>query len=193
MKGWGWILGLGVLTIALGVFALGNAVAASIAVTVFTGICFLLGGGLQLVMGFSIESVGGKILSILLGLLMIALGWSFLAHPLQGVLSLTFLIVILLASGGVLRLIYAWRMRDSGFFWSMLISGAVSILLAMFILSTFNLSGVEAGDEGLTAEAFKPVLSVLGLILGIELIFNGIGMVVISLFLRSVETTEDKE
>ena len=63
----------------------------------------------------------------------------------------------------------------------------------MFILSTFNLSGVDAGDEGLTAEAFKPVLSVLGLILGIELIFNGIGMVVISLYLRSVETTEDKE
>ena len=184
MKGWGWVLGLGLVTLALGIFALGNAVAASMAVTIVTGICFLVGGGAQIIGGFSVQEVGGKLLAIVLGLLMALVGWSFLAHPLQGVLSLTLLVVIMFGAGGIMRIIYSWRMKDSPFFWPMLLSGAASILLAAYILSTFNLSGIEAGDEGLHADAFKPVLSVLGILLGIELCFSGIGTIIFSLFLR---------
>ena len=43
-----WFL-LGLLSIAFGVFALGNAIAASVAVTVVTGVLLLIAGALQVV------------------------------------------------------------------------------------------------------------------------------------------------
>lgn len=187
MKGAGWLVIGGLLTLAMGVFALGNAVAASIAVTVITGVTFLIGGSAQIIGGFMVEGVGAKIVSILLGLIIAFLGLSFIQHPLAGTVSLTMLVLILFMSTGILRLFYAWTMRDTQYFWPMLISGAASVFLAIYVASTFNLTGAGSGEADLTAEAFKPVLSVLGILVGIELTFNGFGMIAMGLFLRSDE------
>jgi len=172
MKDWVKFLALGILSMAFGVFVLGAPVVASFAVTTVTGVMLLVIGGLQVVGGFSGEGLFQKAFAILLGVVMVFLGWSFLANPLQGTISLALMVMILLAASGVLRLIFSWRMRATQFFWPMLISGAASVLLAGYIWANFATASV----------------SILGIMLGIELLFNGFGLVLLALFVRSVPT-----
>ncbi len=177
MKQWvKWLL-LGILSVVFGVFVLGNAVAASIAVTTVTGIMFAVSGGFQIFAGFGAEGFGSKLMSIGLGILMLFLGGSFVFNPLEGTISLALLVTILLAAGGVLRIITAYRMKDTAFFWPMLISGAASVLLAAYILANFAAASVQ----------------LLGILLGIELLINGAGLIVMAFFLRTaVNFVKDK-
>lgn len=169
MKQWmKWVL-LGLVSLICGVIVLGNTVLASIAVTSLTGALFLIAGGAQIVGGWSAESFGGKAFAIGMGALAAFLGLSFLFHPLQGAISLALLITILLALGGAARIAFAWTMKNTQFFWPMLISGALSILLAAYILANFAAASMQ----------------LLGVLLGVELLFNGLGFVVLGFFLRS--------
>lgn len=169
MKPWlKWVL-LGVLSIAFALFVLGNAVAASIAVTALTGALFLVAGAVQIAAGFGAESASSKVFTIAMGALAAFLGVSFMFNPLQGAISLSLLITILLAAGGIARIIFARRMKDTQFFWPMLISGALSILLAAYILMNFSTASVQ----------------LLGILLGVEFLFNGVSFIVLGFFLKS--------
>ncbi|WP_099827735.1 HdeD family acid-resistance protein [Oceaniglobus indicus] len=172
MKDWlKWLI-LGVLSIVFGLFALGNAVAASLAVTTVTGILFLVAGGFQVAAGWVQEGAGHKTLSIVLGLLMILIGLSFVINPLEGTISLAMLVTILIAASGITRLIFAFRMKQTRYFWPMLISGAVSALLAGYIVANFGVASI----------------SLLGILLGIELLFNGIGLTILAFFMKTNTT-----
>lgn len=161
---------LGAVTVLFGVIILGNAAMASLAVVTLTGGVLLVGGGFQIVGGFSVDSPGGKLFAWLMGALMLFLGWSFLANPLEGVISLSMLILILLAAGGIMRLIFAWRLRETMFFWPMLLSGALSVVLAFYILSS--------------PEA---TMLLLGILLGVEMLFSGLGLIFFGMSLRRTE------
>ncbi|SFU15086.1 HdeD family acid-resistance protein [Sedimentitalea nanhaiensis] len=169
MKTWVKWLILGILSIAFGLFVLANPVAASIAVTTLAGIMFAVSGGIQLVAGFGEESTGAKLMGIALGVLMLFLGVSLMFHPLQGVISLTLLVAILFLASGIARVITSFQMRDTLFFWPMLLSGALSVLLGGYILANFA--------------TVAP--SLLGILLGIELLFNGAGLMALAFFLRT--------
>ncbi len=171
MKDWLKFVILGGVSVLFGVLALGAPVVASLSVTTLTGILFLLIGALQLVGGASgDEGWGTKAFNILMGALMVFLGWSFVAHPLEGTISLAMLVVLLLGTSGVIRLIYGYRMKQTRFFWPMLITGVLSLLLAGYILANFATASV----------------AILGILLGVELLFNGFGLIVMGLFLRSL-------
>ncbi|WP_226781998.1 DUF308 domain-containing protein [Oceaniglobus trochenteri] len=164
-----WLL-LGVVSVGFGVFALGNTVVASLAVTTLTGALFLLSGGFQIVgsiMGH--EGTGSKIVNIAIGALMAFLGLSFLINPLEGIISLAMLVLLLLLATGVLRIVLSWRMRNTRFFWPMLISGALSVLLGGYIWANFAAVGPQ----------------LLGILLGIELLLNGLGLIALSFFVRA--------
>lgn len=172
MKEWvKWLL-LGLLSIVFGVFVLGAPVVASIAVTVITGVLLLISGGVQTVAGFTAEGTGNKVITVLMGLLMLFLGWSFLAHPLQGTISLAMLVLILFLVSGILRIAFSFQMRGTTYFWPTLISGVLTLILAGIIWSY-----AAAEPAWLT--------QLIGILLGIELIFNGVGLVFLSLFLRN--------
>ncbi|WP_164660527.1 HdeD family acid-resistance protein [Tropicibacter sp. Alg240-R139] len=174
MSDWLKLLLLGLLSIVFGVFILGAPVVASIAVTAITGVLLLISGGLQLVGGFTVEGMGNKILSILMGAIMLFLGWSFLAHPLQGTISLAMLILILFMAGGIARVILSFQMRGTAYFWPTIISGVLSIVLAGIIW---------------TNAAAEPawLLNLVGILLGIEMLFNGFGLLFAALFMRGAE------
>ncbi|WP_146348318.1 HdeD family acid-resistance protein [Phaeobacter marinintestinus] len=172
MKEWvKWLL-LGLLSIVFGVFVLGAPVVASIAVTVTAGVLLLISGAVQAVAGFTAEGTGNKILTILMGLLMLFLGWSFLAHPLQGTISLSMLVLILFLANGILRIVFSFQMRGTQYFWPTLLSGVLTLVLAGIIWN------YAAADPAW-------LLQLLGILLGIELIFNGVGLVFLALFLRN--------
>jgi uncharacterized membrane protein HdeD (DUF308 family) len=162
-----WLI-LGAVSVMFGVLALGNAIAASIAVTLVTGLFLLTAGAVQVFV--SLGEVGGRrIWSLVLGVVTVLLGVSFLSNPLEGTVSLALVVTGLLAISGVIRLVLAWSMRATRFFWPMLLSGALSVLLAGYIVANF------AGAS----------LSLLGLLLGVELLFYGAGLIVLGLFVKS--------
>lgn len=161
-----WVL-LGVLSILFGIFALNHAVLTSLSVTLVVGGLLLLSGAVQIVAGVREARTASKILTILLGAMLVLLGLSFLIDPLSGTISLALLTTIFIAAGGLLRLYYAFRLRGTSFFWLMMVPGVLSLLLAIYILA-------------------NPAITValLGVLLGVELIFNGLGLVVLGLYRR---------
>lgn len=169
MKPWlKWLL-LGILSLAFGVFVLANPVAASIAVTLVAGVLFLISGSFQTVVGFYEQGTGPKLMGIGMGVLLLLLGLSLVFRPLEGVLSLSLLVTILFAANGLVRLVLAFRMKQTQFFWPMLISGALSVLLAGYIAANF----------------FEIAPGLLGILLGIEMLFNGAALVVLAFYLRT--------
>jgi len=170
MKQWVIWLALGILSIVFGVVVLGNTVVASMAVTTITGAMLLLSGIFQILGGLTSEGMGRKVLSLAMGALMAFLGLSFLFNPLEGAISLALLIMILLMASGIVRIVFSMQMRGTPFFMPMLVSGALSVLLAAYIWMNFDTASV----------------SILGILLGIELLFNGAGLILLALFIRTV-------
>jgi uncharacterized membrane protein HdeD (DUF308 family) len=163
-----WLI-VGIVSLAFGLFILANPVAASIAVTTLAGILFAIAGVVQILAGLSEEGLGSKILGLGIGILMLLLGGSLMFNPLEGIISLAALVAILFAVSGLGRVFTSRHMRGTQIFWPMLLSGAFSILLAIYIFMNF----------------FEVAPSLLGVLLGVELIFNGAGLIAFSMFLRS--------
>jgi uncharacterized membrane protein HdeD (DUF308 family) len=171
MKLWVKWLVLGIASLVFGLFVLGNPVAASLAVTLLAGIVFMMMGVAQIIAGFGADERLQKLLGIGLGVLMVLLGISLTFQPLQGILSLATLATILIGANGITRLIASFQMRETPMFWPMLISGALSVLLAGYIVANF--AGIAP--------------QLLGILLGIELLFNGAGLIALSFFLRTAK------
>ncbi|SDJ00934.1 HdeD family acid-resistance protein [Aliiruegeria lutimaris] len=151
-----WFL-MALIAIAGGVFALANPIAASVAATVIAGWMFLLIGIVQVVAGFRAEGTGAKIWNILLGLLAVVLGIMILGEPLKSMVALTTVVAAMFVATGISKIILSFSLQDRGFFWMVLISGIASLVLGLMIFANFPASAVSS----------------LGILLGINLIFDG--------------------
>lgn len=157
-----WII-MGVISIIAGIFALANPLAATLTAEQLAGWAFLIIGIIDLIAAFR-DTSSGKIWAILLGVAFILLGISLLANPLAGVISLTLAVATLLLVAGVFKVIWSFQLRGTGAFWLVLLSGLLSLLLAIMIFGNFPASA----------------LSILGILLAIELISSGASMIALS-------------
>jgi uncharacterized membrane protein HdeD (DUF308 family) len=160
---------LGVLTMALGTVVLFNAVIASAAIVSVTGIFLLLGGALQIALGFWAEGLRNRILTWCLGALTAFLGWSFMANPLAGMISLSTFLLILLAASGIVQILFAFRVRGTRFFWFLLLAGSVSVVLAIILLSSPDAT-----------------LALLGILLGVQMLSVGATLASMGMFLKEI-------
>jgi uncharacterized membrane protein HdeD (DUF308 family) len=106
-----WFIILGVLLIILGVAAIAFPLMTTIAVKIFLGWLFLIGGIVQIIHAFSTRQWSEFFFELLIGVLyLIAGGWlAFFA--LTGILTLTVLLAGLFIALGVLEAGMAFRMR----------------------------------------------------------------------------------
>ena len=158
-----WII-LGVISILAGVLALANPMAATLAAEQIAGWGFLIVGVLQIFLAFRAEGWGARIWAILVAIAFILLGIALLGNPLEGIVTLTVLAGILFMATGIFRVIMSISLRDTGAFWLVLLSGLLAILLAVMIFGNFPAS----------------VVTLLGVLLAIELISNGVSMIALS-------------
>lgn len=159
---------VGVLSILSGLYALFNPFPASVAAAILAGWAFLFLGAIKIVAGFRSGETGTRIWSVVIGILAVFVGIEILADPLGSLVSLTLMVAILLIASGLAKLIFTWSLRGNQMFWPMLISGAASLILGLIILRHFP-----------TATG-----SVLGLLLGVELLSNGIAAISMSWLTR---------
>jgi uncharacterized membrane protein HdeD (DUF308 family) len=165
---WGWYLVLGIGLLLFGLFALGNvALATVVSVRVF-GVLLLLGGIALIALAFRGGGWGHVLALVLLGLLFLYAGWSLLRSPVIGALSLTLTLAIFFVIVGLIRGVAAVVERPRGWGWS-LVSGVLTVLLGALLWAQWPVSGLYA----------------IGLLIGIELIFDGAAWIATALLART--------
>ncbi|WP_374633772.1 HdeD family acid-resistance protein [Paracoccus sp. (in: a-proteobacteria)] len=169
MKNWFLWMIAGLISLLGGFFALANPLAATLTAELLAGWMFVAVGVMTMVSAFGDQGWGGRILSLLIGLVILALGIDLIANPLAGVVSLTLVIGIGLVVMGVLRILLAAGSEFAGLRLVLCMSGAISLLLGAMILSNFPQSAAL----------------VLGVYLAVELISNGVSLIVLSLTRKS--------
>ena len=148
----------GALSVLAGLYALFNPFPATLVATVLAGWAFLLYAVLQVVAAFQAEGWGGRIWSILIGILAFIVGIEVLVNPLESVVTLTLMVAILFVASGVAKSIVSFQLKGGPLFWPVLISGVASLVLGLLILRHFPESSTW----------------LLGFLLGVELLSNGI-------------------
>lgn len=168
-----WILWLfiGAIAVIGGIFALLNPLVATLAAEQLAGWLFLVVGILQVIAGFREEGWGAKLWVLLLGVLAIVLGVALLGNPLAGILALTTVAAVLFLAGGLTKIVLAFSLEDRSYFWPILLSGAVSVILAIMIFANFPQSAAV----------------LLGVLLGVDLISNGVAVIAMALALRKMK------
>lgn len=167
---WVWMALLALVSIIGGILALWNPLAATLTVTLLAGWVFLFLGVVQIVQSFGVSDWTGFIWALLLGIATAAVGIVLLFDPLAGMVSLTILVAVIFFVSGIAKAMFAFSLRPvSGWGW-VLASAVVSILLGVMIVANFPWSAV----------------SVLGILLGVELLSTGVLYLFAALGLRKL-------
>jgi uncharacterized membrane protein HdeD (DUF308 family) len=165
---WGWIVALGVVFMIAGVVALGSVVAATASAVMIIGIMMIMGGVAEFIAAFGVKEWGKFLLWMLLGALYVVAGVIAIAHPIHTATILTLMLGIALVVGGLLRLFLAFQMKEGSSWGWVALSGVITLLLGGMIIAQWPASGIF----------------VLGIFLGIDLIFIGSGWITMGLALR---------
>jgi uncharacterized membrane protein HdeD (DUF308 family) len=154
----------GILFVILGMLAIAIPVIFTFGVELLFGAFLIVGGIFQEYRAYNLWKKPGFYMSLLTGILSLILGVVFIANPLNGVLTLTIMLMLYFFISGLFKIIMAFEMRSmAGWGW-ILTSGIIGIIMGAIIYS---------GWPG-------TALWVIGLLLGIDMLFFGISMLTLS-------------
>ncbi len=169
-KQWKSFLGWGIALVLLGLLAISYSTFATLASIITLGIVLLFAGILVIMDAFHFWKGKGSsfFLQLLMGLLYLLVGLSFILSPMLGSLSLTFLMGTLFVILGIYRIFGSFSFGLPGKGW-ILCSGIITLLLGILILTGWPSTG----------------LYIIGLFLGIDLLFLGMNYIMIALALKN--------
>ena len=163
-SGSGWSKALGILMVICGILAIALPLASSIGVVLVVGWLILLAGVWHLIFVFHSHSFGGVLWQLLLAIVYGFAGIYMLMHPLLGLVTLTFVIAIFLfIEAGIETALYFTIRRKTNAGW-VLFDAIITLILAIMIWSQWPSSSAW----------------VLGMLVGISLIFSGISRLSLS-------------
>jgi uncharacterized membrane protein HdeD (DUF308 family) len=172
---WWWAVVLGVGLFFFGGIAVGSAPFASVVTAVFFGVLLLMGGVGQLISAFWAGKWSGFLLQLLIGIFYIVVGIVIVDAPVETAVALTLLIAAFLIVVGIFRIVASVVVQFPGWGWQLL-NGLVTLLLGVLILKGWPASG----------------LVVIGLFIGIEMMFNGLGWAMLGLEIRRLPEEVDE-
>jgi uncharacterized membrane protein HdeD (DUF308 family) len=166
-KNRGWFLALGILLISLGTLAIiYDFMATLISVFVFGWILIFM-GAFEVIQAFWQAKWGGLFLNLAQGILAVVVGFHLVTSPVASALVLTLLLAVYFMVTGIFRIVASLTMRFPNWGW-VFFSGMVSFILGVLTKQQWPLSG----------------LWIIGLFIGIDLIFSGWSYVMLSLAAR---------
>jgi uncharacterized membrane protein HdeD (DUF308 family) len=166
---WGWFVGLGIVMLIVGVIALGNLLAATVASVFLVGIMMLIAGGFEIAHAFGVKTWGGFFWWLLSGLLYAIGGLIAFNNPLLASAVLTLLLAASLVASGVVRAWIGykhWSAKGSGW----IITAAIITALCGLVIAI----GWPTNS-----------LWVLGMFLAIDMIFQGWTAIALGFALKS--------
>jgi uncharacterized membrane protein HdeD (DUF308 family) len=169
-KHWGLYLAEGIILVILGGAAIIIPPIATFAVEILLGWIFLICGIAGLITTFWMRQAPGFWWSLISAIIAIAAGIVLLVWPLNGILSLTLVLIVFFIVEGVASIMFALEHKRelSGRWGWMLVNGITDLILAAIIL---------AGLPGTVAWA-------LGLLVGIDMVFGGMALIAMALHAR---------
>jgi uncharacterized membrane protein HdeD (DUF308 family) len=169
---WIWLVVLGIALIVLGTILLGSPVIATMATVTTLGVLILLGGVMEVIGAFWCQEWSGFFLALLSGVLGIVVGLMLLGNPIQGGITLTVLLATFLFVGGIFKAVAAIAHRFEGWGW-LLLSGVIDVVLGVLIWRELPTSG----------------LTIIGVLVGISLIFRGVSWLMVGFSLKRIPAT----
>jgi uncharacterized membrane protein HdeD (DUF308 family) len=171
---WWLFLAFGLVLVLIGILAVSSAFVATLVSVVFFGVLLLIAGGTEVIYALTLivgrqPGIGIHLLSAALYLLV---GVFMLEDPVRAATVITLLLVASFLVGGVLRIVTAVAERFPAWPWAVL-TGVVDLVLGVMIASGWPESS----------------LWVVGLFVGIDLIFHGLSWVVLALTVRTLTTS----
>jgi len=166
----GYLIGLGILFIVLGMIGIAGQVFFSFVTINVLGAFLIVGGGLQLAHAF--KSTGWKSVGIqvVLAILYIVAGLFTWAFPIPALEAITLWLAAIFFITGFLRLISAFQHRHfSEWIW-LVLSSAISILMGVLIMNSYPASS----------------LWLPGLLIAIELLLQGWSLLFMGFAARSL-------
>ena len=169
---WWCFLLLGIALVVLGSVCIVEPLVPSLASVVFLGFLLMAAGITQIVSAVWAGKWSGMLFHMLIGVLYAVVGYMIVDVPVVNMVLITKFIAIFLIISGAFRIVSALAVRFQDWGWALL-NGGVTLLLGIII----NRQLPEAA------------LWVIGLFIGIEMIFNGWAWVMLALGLRAVAKT----
>ena len=166
---WGWFLGFGIVLMVLGIVAVVRSTTATIASMVFFGWLIVFSSVIQFVEAFMVGRWEGFFLHLLIAILFGIVGLLMVVRPVMSAEALTFLMSVFFLLGGLYQLVAAVWTHLPGWGWHAL-NGIIAAVMGVLILAQWPVSG----------------LWVIGLFVGIDLIFYGWAWVALALDLRKM-------
>jgi uncharacterized membrane protein HdeD (DUF308 family) len=162
-----FLVAMGVALILLGAVTIGSSLISGLATVQMFGILLLVGAIFQVVTALWGRCWKGFFLHLLAGALYLIAGVFMIEDPLEAALGLTLLVAASLLVAGSLRILLSAIERFDGWGW-VLLNGVIALLLGTALWRQWPLSG----------------LWVIGLCVGVEMIFSGLSWVMLGLAVR---------
>ena len=166
---WAAITAFGVLLVVLGFAALFFSLIATIVTVTLNGVLFLIAGAAEVGIGMHSRTWGRFFLWVIGGLLYIAIGLLCIVNPILASVALTLVLGAALIAAGLVRAFLAFQLPADQPRALVFLAAAVTILLGLIIVSHWPLDSVY----------------VLGTLLGVDLLFHGVGWVSFGMGLHS--------
>ncbi len=166
---WAAITAFGVLLVVLGIAALVFSLTFTIVTVALNGVLFLIAGGAEIGIGMHSRGWGRFFLWVVGGLLYIAAGILCIVNPILGSVALTLLLGAGLIAAGMVRAFLATQLPADQPRALVFLAAGVTILLGLIIVTHWPLDSVY----------------VLGTLLGVDLLFHGVGWVSFGMGLHS--------
>ncbi len=164
----GWFIALGVVMLILGIAAIVEPLMATVAVARVFSWIFLIAGIIRIIYAVQSRSDRGFWLKLLIGILYVTTGILLLSNVFGAALTLTVAFGAVILGQGILEVIAAFKARpDPNWVWT-LVSGLLAIVLGILIFYQWPFSAAW----------------LLGVFVGVNLMFTGICMIVVPLLLR---------
>ncbi len=168
---WKLFLAEGIVMMVLGLLAIAVPEVASLAITIFIGWLFFIGGIFRTISVVQHRSMPGFGWALATALLAIVLGLVLLLRPIAGVLTLTIALIAFFILEGISAILLAIEHRRHLPSWGwVLFSGLVDLLLAFLIWDGWPSSADWA----------------IGLLVGINMVFLGLSLIMTALAARAM-------
>jgi uncharacterized membrane protein HdeD (DUF308 family) len=166
---WGWFVALGIGELILGGIASANLIAANLASVLAIGAAMVAAGIFQIIHAFSAHGLRGFLFWQLAGVAYAAAGAIILYDPLLASLTLSLMVGVLLLAAGAMRVWASFHARPAAGWGWVMAAGVLTFCTGLILVATWPLIG----------------LWLLGALLMVDLIFQGWGLIMFGLALRS--------
>lgn len=176
-QNWRSLLIGGTIIAILGVLAMLTPFATGVALSILLGALFVVGALVHVAHAFSAQGWTGAVWEGILALVYGLAGIALLANPVVGLATLTVLLIAYFVASGAVEIVMGLRLRDQPRWLWLLVSGSLSLVLAVLLWLGFPSTAAWA----------------VGFLVGLNLLSTGLTMIGVALTGRKAATPSETD